>query len=267
MNLEHLESLRSYELTKALSLISEAKADRINTSILEIGAGAGWQAKKLAENGFAVEAIDIEDSNYAQNRVWGVTDYDGRKIPFSENHFDIVFSSNVLEHIPHLEEFNAEIHRVLKPDGRAIHIVPSASWRFWTNLAHYPYLIKLTLKIIYGRLFSRQADKSTKAIEDNIKKKANGFSKIELFRKAIFPQRHGEAGNALSEIYFFSKYRWSAVFRRDGWKIDKIVPNRLFYTGHSIFDSYLPIKIRKYASYLLGSSCHIFVLSAPETNS
>jgi hypothetical protein len=41
----------------------------------------------------------------------------------------------------------------------------------------------------------------------------------------------------------------------------------LFYTGHSIFDSYLPIKIRKYASYLLGSSCHIFVLSEPETNS
>jgi ubiquinone/menaquinone biosynthesis C-methylase UbiE len=267
MNLTHLASLRSYELAKALSLMSDGKTDRLNRSILEIGAGAGWQAKELAENGFEVEAIDIEDSNYSEQRVWKVTDYDGRNIPFADNRFDIVFSSNVLEHIPHLEEALDETQRVLKPDGIAIHIVPSASWRFWTNLAHYPYLLKTALKIIYGRLFSRQTNKNSQTIEDNIKQKASSLSKAELFGRIILPQRHGETGNAVSEMYYFSKRRWGEVFRNSGWTIEKTIPNRLFYTGYSILDSCLPITTRKHLSYLLGSSCHIFVLSKSGTKS
>jgi SAM-dependent methyltransferase len=104
--------------------------------ILEIGAGTGWQAKVLASQGYDVSAIDVPYSNYRENRIWPVIDYDGKNIPFKDNTFDIVFSSNVLEHILHIYEFQKEIHRVLKPSTWAIHVLPSGSWRFWTNITH-----------------------------------------------------------------------------------------------------------------------------------
>lgn len=73
----------------------------------------------VAEAGFDVSGIDIPSSNLKDDRIWPVTDYDGKNIPF-----DIVFSSNVLEHIPHIYDFQGEIERVLKPGSIVIHILP-----------------------------------------------------------------------------------------------------------------------------------------------
>ena len=120
--------MRQFELEFALRSFPDSG------KILEIGAGTGWQANALQKSGFDVDAIDLSTSNYKDNRIFPVVNYDGHNIPFADNTFDVVFSSNVMEHIPHLEEFQTEIHRVLKPDGIAIHIVPSSSWRVWTNI-------------------------------------------------------------------------------------------------------------------------------------
>lgn len=263
MNLEHQKLKRLYELDRVLSIVSEVKtewADRKTLVILEIGAGTGWQAKKLAENGYTVKAIEIEDSVYSENRVWPIIDYDGKHIPFGDNYFDTVFSSNVLEHIPHLESFQSEMKRVLKQNGIALHIVPSGSWRFWTNIAHYPFIFIAAMKIIYKRL-TPASESRIHDTKGNNTTRASYFSKIELIRKAIFPSRHGETGTFLSEVFYFSKHRWSALFRESGWKIIKISPNRLFYTGYTIFGSKLSIQVRKYMSHILGSSCHIFILA------
>lgn len=130
-SLAHLEALRAHELAVILSLLpSKGK-------ILEIGAGTGWQAKTLEEHGYEVSAIDLNSSNYKEARIWPVTEYDGKNIPFEDNSFDIVFSSNTLEHIPHVFEFQKEIQRVLKSDGLALHVLPSSSWRFWTNITEF----------------------------------------------------------------------------------------------------------------------------------
>lgn len=107
--------------------------------ILEIGAGTGWQSKALETRGYNVYGIDLTISNYSDKRVWSVTDYDGKNIPYEDSSFDIIFSSNVLEHIPHIYEFQTEILRVLKPDGFVVHVLPSSSWRLWTNIT---YLMK-----------------------------------------------------------------------------------------------------------------------------
>jgi SAM-dependent methyltransferase len=129
-SLEHLAALRRFELEFARHAFPHGG------KLLEIGAGTGWQAQALQAQGFDVEAIDLSGSNYREHRVFPVVDYDGHRIPSGDASFDVVFSSNVLEHIPHVEEFQHEIHRVLKPGGVAVHIVPSSSWRFWTNLTH-----------------------------------------------------------------------------------------------------------------------------------
>ncbi len=104
--------------------------------VLEIGAGAGWQAQVFASCGLEVSAIDLPLSEFSEKRVWPIINYDGKQIPFANDEFDVVFSSNVLEHIPDVAQFQKEIHRVLKPDGCAIHVLPSSSWRFWTSVTH-----------------------------------------------------------------------------------------------------------------------------------
>ena len=107
----------------------------------------------LASEGFVVEAIDLEQNPYAKNLVYNVISYDGKNIPFPDEYFDVVFSSNVLEHIAHIDQFLLEIKRVLKSNGIAIHILPTGSWRFWTNLSHYLYIIKAILLMVYPKLY------------------------------------------------------------------------------------------------------------------
>jgi SAM-dependent methyltransferase len=156
-SLEHLESIRRYELDFARHALPRSGA------LLEIGAGTGWQAQTLQALGFEVDAIDLSSSNYKEHRAFPVVDYDGHRIPFGDNTFDVVFSSNVLEHIPHVEAFQKEIHRVLKPGGVAAHILPSSSWRFWTNITHFL--------------------KSWKIPDAHGEKAANALTEIWLFRK------------------------------------------------------------------------------------
>ena len=43
--------------------------------------------------------------------------YDGKNIPFSENHFDSILCTEVLEHVFNIDELLQEFHRVLKKDG------------------------------------------------------------------------------------------------------------------------------------------------------
>lgn len=130
-SMEHLQLIRAEELNL---VIQECNT---RSTILEIGAGAGWQSKILKEQGYSVSAIDITDTNYKKEQVFEVIDYDGHKIPFEDKTFDIVFSSNVLEHIPHIVDFQKEIKRVLKDDGICIHLLPTSNWVFWSNITGF----------------------------------------------------------------------------------------------------------------------------------
>jgi 2-polyprenyl-3-methyl-5-hydroxy-6-metoxy-1,4-benzoquinol methylase len=258
MDLGHLETLRLSELERVLT---EIKSEKPNGGvILEIGAGTGWQAKKMAENGYHVEAIDIEDSGYSTHRIWPITNYDGKCIPFPCNYFDIVFSSNVLEHIPHVVDLQIEIKRVLKPDGIAVHVLPSVSWRFWTNVAHYPFVFKTIIKIVYPKIMSLKC--SIKYNRDKIYRSTQTkcVSKKKFTKNVLYPHRHGEIGTAVSELYYFSRYRWNRLFRKTGWKIKNYYSTKLFYTAYMIFGPSISIRLRTFLSYILGSSCHIFVL-------
>jgi SAM-dependent methyltransferase len=52
--------------------------------------------------------------------------YDGRHLPFGDNRFDSIFSSEVFEHVFNLEEMVKELHRVLKPGGKMLVTCPFA---------------------------------------------------------------------------------------------------------------------------------------------
>ncbi len=254
MNLDHLEAIRLLELACVRAEL--AKAVPAGCSILEIGAGTGWQARELSKLGYSIEAIDIGDSNYAADRVWPIRNYDGKTIPFPTATFDVVFSSNVLEHIPDVEEFQSEIARVLKPNGIALHLVPSASWRIWTNVTYYGFVVRKIGRLVASKLF--KAGPSARSTTPT--PTGPPPAKRKLYA-ALIPSRHGERGNALTELHDFGRRRWVGLFRAAQWTVTRAYGGGVFHTGYSLLGAAVPLERRAQISRYIGSSCHVFVLS------
>lgn len=245
-NIEFLQVIREFEYGKILHRFSPG------SHILEIGGGTGYQAKCLAQDGFSVVSIDIPDSNYADLLEFPVQSYDGRNIPFPDASFDIVFSSNVLEHVQDLPRLHSEIRRVLKPGGYCVHLMPTGIWRFWSNISHYmdlgQRLLLLAPRLIPGSL-------SMPALSDAI----NVFRLMASTAKhfAIVP-RHGETGNALSEIVTFSMHHWLNHFRCQNYVVEEATPTGLFYTGYMVLGNRLSLNARRNLARYLGSACVIY---------
>jgi SAM-dependent methyltransferase len=249
MGLDVVRRIRLHELELLIGLIPAG------ARILEIGAGVGWQAKELQGRGFFVEAIDLPNGTYVGREVHPVQVYDGKTIPFPDHSFDVVFSSNVLEHIPHIEEFQVEIHRVLRPQGMAVHGMPTVSWRFWTSVAHYPHL----LKTIILRISSRMRGLVREGVDEGVKPHRSSPSP-SWFRRVLYAQRHGEIGTAITELYFFSRWRWRSLFKKSGWSMVEARGNALFYTGYLITGALTPFRMRRWLAALLGHSVIFYVL-------
>lgn len=247
--LQHLRIIREYELQQIINLLPPTG------SILEIGAGAGWQARWLSNKGYQVTAVDIPESRYLQSKVFTIILYDGINLPLLDDSFDIIFSSNVLEHIPDLNKLDQELKRVLRPNGIAVHIVPTSTWRLWTILTHHLYIFRL----IADHIKIRASKNSDRAI-DKFHKNSH-LSRMEILSRLLWPSRHGEHGTVINELYLFSKKSWSRNFHNQNWTIKGCYSTKLFYTGNQILYSRLNISIRSKLSRLLGSSSVIFFLS------
>jgi SAM-dependent methyltransferase len=145
----HMNSIREFELQQAMHLFPpESEYSKLVLDQVTKPASSRTRVCKL-------QAIDV--SIDLERKIFEVRKYDGKIIPFPNHSFDIVFSSNALEHIDELEEFQEEIKRVLKPDGFAIHVLPTATWRFWSWISHCLNWLKIIYKLIvgFGRAESR----------------------------------------------------------------------------------------------------------------
>ena len=250
--MEHLEEIRSYELYKAISHMPKSG------NLLEVGAGSGWQAKLLSNEKYEVFAIDIKPPKFTLANLRPITIYDGTNIPFSDDFFDILFSSNTLEHINDIDSFLRETSRVTKDGGMALHILPTPTWRLWTTTSHHTKIIIKIFNIISNRIFQREPER----IFENPDTK--GYSTIMLALRILIPPRHGERGNAFSEIFFYRKKWWKKAFEKAGWEVVETFPLQLFYTGNSVLGNKLSITKRCLLSKILGSSTTGYLLKKPE---
>ena len=259
MDVRFLETVRLSELEAVLATLREKTL--VEKQLLEIGAGAGWQAQSLAENGYTVEAIDIESNTYAHHKVWPVLSYDGRHMPFRESAFDVVFSSNVLDK----RQPVARVSRrdTTSPEAGWTRDSPcsSTSWRLWTNVAHYPVIAGIIARAIYRRC-TRMTDQGNPTANEKNDPSAtrSRIPRQNRLKMAIVPEPNGAEGNAFTELYRFSRSRWTRAFESTGWTVIETSSNRLFYSGYALFGFALPIRARRYLSYVLGGSCHLFVL-------
>ena len=246
-SVSHLNNLRLFEIDRIVKLM------RPGARVLEIGAGTGRQAAEIAARGFEIEAIEISSSNYSSERQFKITDYDGHTIPFSDRSFDIVFSSNVLEHVPDLPRLHSEIRRVLRPDGYCLHVLPTHSWRFWTILSAFPdapvYVFASSQSLVPRLPPSRGELRRLSASWLNVMKRCAGL---------LFQPRHGERGNLVSEIWLFRPGWWRKNFVQNHFEVVFDEPMSLFYTGNMLFGARWSFEGRQVASRFLGSACHIF---------
>lgn len=238
-----LTTLRAIELGCIDQYFSTGK------KVLEIGGGNGFQAKMIADMGCAVISVDIPPIA-SSDSFFKVIAYDGIHLPLEDKAIDVVFSSNVLEHIKTLGITLNESRRVLADDGLAIHILPTPTWRLWTSLAHYVYLIFRLLGInrsVGGKL------------PPTVSEKLKAVGVMSTIQRVLFAAPHGEYPSAWSELWYFSKARWLSEFERQGFELVSYQPTRLFYSGYTLFPG-LSQRSRAIMSRFLGSSTAIFVL-------
>jgi len=254
-HLRFLRTIREYELDRAsVYFPSPVRADGYPLTILEVGAGTGQQAESLSRKGYKVVAIDLPSSHYRDDRVFDVAEYDGRNIPMADKSADVVFSSNVLEHIDEIDAFLEETRRVLRDGGVAVHVLPSSACRFWGIPAHYAWLVRRVFALVASAGKRRVAVEAGRA--PRIPRSAGAWW------ATIFPARHGERGNTLSEVYYFSRYWWRRKFQENGFTVVRIQSNGVFYTmANGLADS-VGLKVRNRLAAVLGSACHIYVLQS-----
>ncbi|HZX77227.1 class I SAM-dependent methyltransferase [Lysobacter sp.] len=248
-----LATVRAWELTRAREHMPPAASPAGARKLLELGAGTGQQALLLRDMGYDVTAIDLPSSHYFRERVFPVTDYDGHHIPCPSRSFDIVFSSNVLEHVRNIDQILGETRRVMADDGIAIHLLPTPSCRLWSIPAHYLWLIR--------RAWAAARPKGRRHLPDAAPSTQPRMpATAREWAGTLFPLRHGERGVTLTEPYFYSGRWWKRTFERNGFRIEELHGNGLFYTMANSATHSLSIETRMRLSRLFGSACNVFVL-------
>lgn len=95
--------------------------------VLDVGCGAGQVVGRLTEAGFEAYGVDVSEPNIQRAAKFSsrCQMYDGKKLPFPNDHFRSVGALNVLEHVEEPEQFIREMVRVTQPHGRLIASSPN----------------------------------------------------------------------------------------------------------------------------------------------
>lgn len=132
---------------------AESKGKRV----LEIGTGNGAEGIMFAMKGAHYTGVDLtETALEATRRHFAVMGLSGtfqkenaEHLSFPDGSFDWVFSHGVLHHTPNTQVAIDEVHRVLKPDGRAIIMLYNKrSFNYFVRIMTYMRL-RVLLRILF----------------------------------------------------------------------------------------------------------------------
>lgn len=241
--IDYLHRLRRFELQEIVKSIPAG------ARILEIGGGTGYQAHLLAQRGWSVVSVDLPTSCHARGkRFANVMQYDGHRLPFAGASFDVALSSYVMSCVEDSGALQRELTRVLRPDGFAVHVVPTHFWHLWRLVFYHLFLAKTVAE----RLAQRGSAPACAAGPT-----AN-HAPAELLQRCLAPKRIGVRGNAFTEPWFTRPNWWRGHFERNGWIVVEERPVTLYHTGYRLLGSRLPLSTRRRLAHLLGPSGRLF---------
>ena len=141
--------------------ILKQMGDLKDKHLLDLGCGAGENSVYFAKKGarclatdYSSGMVDVAVNLASKNsvKVEGKV-MDAMALEFPDNTFDFVYASNLLHHLPNPRLTIREMHRVLKPGGKAC---------FWDPLKHNPVIN------VYRRIASKVRTEDETPLDINI---------------------------------------------------------------------------------------------------
>lgn len=263
---KNLRSLRIREI----KILSAFLKDRQFISCLELGAGEGWQSAQLKRFCSSVLATDLnEDRLFSGCKINGVTrsivDAENLEDAFPNQKFDLIFSSNMLEHLPEPNLCLQQSKNILDDGGMIVHIVPNLTWRFLCALLYYPVKLRNVI-----RMFTKTSGWNSSGLpvsdrspgsRNNLKKdpvgqslEKNGF--LSRILQRMLPPVHGVSDGVFQEALMFRKNAWAKLFIENGLVVDKVIKGPLS-SGHGLgFE-----KVKNFLEQRGLCGSYIFILS------
>lgn len=129
--------MNRYDLERRLEVMFDdllGGADLRGALLLDAGCGTGEFSTAAMARGARVISIDIGPKLLARTRSKGVEHVvaaDVAALPFRTGTFDVVLSSECIEHTPSPRGSVLELTRVLRPGGRLAVTCPNRTW-YWS---------------------------------------------------------------------------------------------------------------------------------------
>ncbi|HET9887553.1 MAG TPA: class I SAM-dependent methyltransferase [bacterium] len=189
---------------------------------LELGAGDAFQSDLLARYVETLVVTDftpriLEHPNTVQ-RSHRVCDAEEVAQAFAPGEFDFVFSSNMMEHVPHPDRALAGVHQVLRDDGIAIHVMPSPLWKFCQMAGfHLDAVLTRLERYSAGKLPQFNGDSAAAAsADDNNLKLARSYGRL---RRLLWPVPHGVSAKNWQEFFVFRREYWRKQLEAAGFEV------------------------------------------------
>lgn len=177
--------------------------------VLEIGCGLGTDGAQFAQAGAYYTGVDLTDAavELARKRfelfqlpgTFRTADAEG--LDFPNDSFDIVYSHGVLHHTPDTAGAVKEVHRVLKPGGRAIVMLYHRdSYNYRVNISMLRragvHLLRWNSGVKLVHMITGEAEEALREHARRLKKENSYLNSSEFLS-----QNTDGAGNPLARVY------------------------------------------------------------------
>ena len=142
--------MNHYDLQRRLEVVFDqllAGKNLQGLKLLDAGCGTGYFSRRAVGTGAEVTSVDIGVNLLKEARKKGLSQTvasDVTRLGFADETFDVVVSSECIEHTPSPETAVSELVRVLRPGGTLVLTCPNRFWHWSCRLANAlgirPYL-------------------------------------------------------------------------------------------------------------------------------
>jgi ubiquinone/menaquinone biosynthesis C-methylase UbiE len=178
--------------------------------VLEIGCGLGTDGAQFAKAGAVYTGVDLTDAaiDLARKRfelfdlAGEFRTADAENLDFADNSFDLVYSHGVLHHTPDTARAVQEVHRVLRPNGRAIVMLYHRdSYNYRVNIR---VLRRLGAHLLKSETGLKVVHRLTGEPVESLREHARGLkedARSYLAPDEFLNQHTDGAGNPLARVY------------------------------------------------------------------